>query len=58
MTFQKTWLNLGWEGAEEPSLLGVPWMSLWKVLRSQNEGQQVSAQVPGFFSLSLALLGV
>ena len=38
MTFQKTWLNLGWEGVEEPSGPDVPWMSVQEGLRSQNEG--------------------
>lgn len=36
MTFQKTWLDLGSEGVEEPRRLDVPWMSLWKVLGSRN----------------------
>lgn len=40
---------------EEPGLLEVPWMSLRKVLRSQNEGQQVSAPRALVSSLCVSL---
>lgn len=57
MTFQKTWLDLGSEGVEEPRRLDVPWMSLWKVLGSRNGvgGAGECPQAPGSFSLSLTL---
>lgn len=47
MTFQKTWLDLGSEGVEEPRRLDVSWMSLRKVLGSRNGGGgQVSVLGP------------